>query len=356
MARWNKPGPRVAVNTWALQAPVTGVQRYLLELVPRLERHVETVQPRGPLHGLRGLAWEQAVLPLRLRGRLLWSPCTSGPLAVGAQVVTVHDLAPLDHPEWLTAKFAAWYRLLLPRLLRRARHVIAISEFTKQRLLAALGLAEEKITVVLHGVAPRFAPQPPAAVAAARAATGMPPGPYVLSLGTLEPRKNLSRLLEAWQLALPDLPPGLRLALAGGRGNPAFFRGPGLGDLPPRVQLLGHVPEDHLPGLYGGALAFAYLSLYEGWGFPPQEALACGTPVLTSNAASLPEVVGAAALTVDPADPGAIAAALIRLTSDAGLRARLSSAGRERARQFDWARTAEQTWRVLAAAAGPGAE
>lgn len=346
------PNAAIAVNTWALQSPVTGVQRYLLELLPHLPGPVQRVRPSHPLHGWRGLAWEQCVLPARTRGRLLWSPCSTGPLALRAQVVTVHDVAPLDHPEWLTAKFAAWYRFLLPRLARRARHLIAISEFTKRRLVATTGVNPAKVTVILHGIDARFSPQPPEAVAAVCHRHGLEPGKYWLSLGTLEPRKNLPRLLAAWSAALPDLDAGLQLALAGAAGNRNFFAAPGLPQLPARTRLLGHVPEGDLPGLYAGAMAFAYLSLYEGFGKPPLEALACGTPVLASNAASLPEVVGDAALTVDPADTGAITAALIRLAADPNLRARLSAAGRERALQFDWARSAAKTWRVLAAAAG----
>ncbi|HPU78519.1 MAG TPA: glycosyltransferase family 1 protein, partial [Thermosynergistes sp.] len=168
---------------------------------------------------------------------------------------------------------------------------------------------------------------------------------------TIEPRKNLQRLLEAWCVICQKLPQDVWLVVAGAKGRESIFRDASFNDLPPKVYMAGHVPDEHLPALYSGALFFAYVSLYEGFGFPPLEAMACGTPVLTSNVTSIPEVVGDAALMVDPYDVEAIADGIKRLVEDSSLRAELSRRGIARAKMFTWDKTAELTWKVLEEAA-----
>ncbi|WP_414041915.1 glycosyltransferase family 4 protein [Acidithiobacillus sp. M4-SHS-6] len=198
----------------------------------------------------------------------------------------------------------------------------------------------------------RFVPQDGAAIQHALRPLGLPTPHYLLSLGSLEPRKNLGRLLRAWEVIHRGLPDDVWLVVSGAKGKSLVFQDvPELRTLPPRVFLTGHVPDELLPSLYAGALAFAYLSVYEGFGLPPLEAMASGTPTLVGNRASLPEVVGDAAQQVDPFDIEAIADGIRRMVEDSSLRAALRQKGLERAKQFNWDKTAEQTWQVLVEAA-----
>lgn len=336
----------VAANVRVLDFPLTGVQRYTTELLARLAADVEPIKPTRPLEGIRGHLWEQAILPARLDGRLLWSPSNTGPLAVTRQVVTIHDAAPLDHPEWLNRRFAAWYRWLLPRLTRRVRRIIVPSEFTKSRLLDLTAVLPERVVVIPNGVDARFRPSPPDEIEATRAALGIPTPRYVLSLASLEPRKNLDALLRAWALLRDRTPDDLWLVVAGAPGKRLVFPDVPIGALPPRVHLTGRIDDRHLPALYSGALLFAYPSLYEGFGLPPLEAMACGAPVISSIRTSLPEVLGDAALLVEP-NPEAIAAAIERAVDNVPLRATLRVAGLARAAPFTWDRTTEQTAQIL---------
>jgi glycosyltransferase involved in cell wall biosynthesis len=164
----------------------------------------------------------------------------------------------------------------------------------------------------------------------------------------LEPRKNLTRLLAAWQRIQPRLD-GLSLVLVGAKGH--VFRDAGLAAPPPGVHLTSYLGDDVLPAVYGGAEAFVYPSVYEGFGLPLLEAMASGTPVVTSNVTALREVAGEAAFTVDPLDIESIAHGIERVATDAGLRTALSQKGLERARRFTWERAATETWQVLEAAA-----
>lgn len=343
--------PRLLINARTLTAELTGVQRYASELVARLPAElegwaVERAAPERPLDGVRGHAWEQFALPGRTRGALLWSPGNTGPLAVRRQVVTIHDAATLDHPEWFDRRFAAWYGWLLPRLGRGARAVLTVSEFSRRRLIAH-GIPEERISVVPPAADARFRPIPPDETAALRARLDLPER-YVLCVASLEPRKNLGGLFRAWSAA--SLPEDVRLVVAGGAGK--VFRDLGFEEAPRGVQLLGRVPDTDLPALYSGALAFAFPSLYEGFGLPPLEAMACGTPVVTAEAASLPEVVGNAAITADPHDVGGLARALERVVADEALRREMRVRGLLRARRFSWEEAARRTAAVLRAASG----
>ena len=337
----------VVVNTRTLAARPTGVQRYTLALLNQLGSRVRRLGPAKPRQGAIGHLWEQFVLPAKVGGELLWSPGTTGPLRVGKQVVTIHDLAPLDHPQWVKGRFGAWYRWLVPKLIRKVRHVIAVSEFTKERILAATGVGPKKITVVPNGVDERFAPKGHEEVQHLRRSLGIPSGRYILSLGTLAPRKNLPRLLQAWNAVQATLDEDIWLVVAGSTGERIIFPDMPLGSLPPRVRLTGYVSDDDLPSLYSGAIALVYPSLYEGFGLPVLEAMACGVPVITSNQSALADVAGQACILVDPHDCAAIADAIGRMVTDPVLRRELAQAGRPQAQPFTWQRTAEMTWQVL---------
>lgn len=336
----------IVVNGRFMVHCMTGMPRHAWELVHRLGDRLHVITPRRKLRGLLGHLWEQVVLPKYSRGRLLWSPGGTGPLAVSRQVVTIHDIASLEHPEWFTPTYAAWHNWLVPKLARRVLHIITVSYFSKQRLIDLVGVPPEKVTVIYNGVSSHFTPQPPTAIAAVRQTLGIPTPYYVLFLGTRDPRKNLVRVLEAWKLLTPTLSQEIWLVIAGGE-DPTVFRYSHLAELPTRVYITGYVKDEFLPALYSGALAFVFPSLYEGFGLPPLEAMACGTPVVGANTTSLAEVIGDAGILVDPYDSGAIASALQNLIEDASLRQNLRERGLARAKLFTWDHAAEQTWELL---------
>ena len=336
------------MNTRVLDADLTGIQRYTLELVSRFAGKVECISPASCFGGVKGHIWEQCILPVRLRGELLFSPANTGPLSISKQVVTIHDVVPIDRPEWFDLKKASLYRFLTPRLARSVAHVITISEFTKQRLLAHVPMDEKRVTVIPNGVDCKFRRHDGAELAQMRTTLGLGKRRYVLCVGTLEPRKNLPRLLKAWNRIVGTIADDIWLVLTGKQDNADLFaQVAGLDCLPPRVHLTGHVPDETLPSLYAGAMVFAFPSLYEGFGLPPLEAMASGVPVLTGNQTSLPEVVGNAGLMVDPYDVSAIAAGLLSLIEDGNYRTRLISHGLEHVSQFSWDVTADKTWSVL---------
>jgi len=344
----------IMMNVRVLQSPLTGMQRYVLELVKRFGDNVDPVSPQSSLSRAQGNAWEQFYLPFKLGNSVLFSPANTGPLTVSNQVVTIHDVAQLDRsyvPELnddIDSKAGAWYRFLTPRLVRRAAHIITISEFSKERILAHVKMDESRVTVIPNGVDTRFRPHAPDEAFEKLKGLDLPSRHYVLCVGSLEPRKNLARLLQAWTRIQANLPDDVWLLLTGKRANARVFANAAeLDALPPRVHLTGHVPDDVLPALYAGATVFVYPSVYEGFGLPPLEAMASGVPVLTGNRASLPEVVGNAGVMVDPYDVEAIAEGLKRLIEDDALRADLREKGLKRAVLFSWDKTAEQTLAIL---------
>ena len=342
----------VVINTRVLCAPVTGVQRYASELLTRWNGQVNPIAPDRAPHGFAGHAWEQFVLPARLNGRLLFSPSNTGPLCVENQVVTIHDMAPFDWPQGFSPRFVAWYRFLLPRLAKRAKQTITVSEFVKERIIHHTNVPPNRVTVIPNGVSPRFCPETISGLDAAIASLHLPSRHYILVVGSLEPRKNLARLFHAWARAWGRIPENLWLVVAGGSGSARVFARVQFESIPPRVFLADRVDDSKLPSLYAGALGLACVSLYEGFGLPLLEAMASGTPVLAGNGSSLPEVAGDAGILVDPEDEEDIAKGILTLVENSELRQALRRRGLLRARQFSWDETARRTWRVLQTSAG----
>ncbi|PYS77216.1 MAG: glycosyltransferase family 1 protein [Acidobacteria bacterium] len=291
-----------------------------------------------------------AELRRRPRPDILHVQYTAPPLAPCPVVVTIHDLSFEHLPE--TFKRRSWMqlRLTVRRTARRAAHVIAPSEFTRRDLIETYKLDPARVTAIPLAAAEHFRPVEDALeIERVRRLYGIR-GEYVLAVGSIQPRKNIARLVRAYsglrrERGRSNLP---QLVLVGRR---AWLYGEtlraveeeGLGD---SVVLTGYVSEGDLPALYTGALCFAYPSYFEGFGLPPLEAMRCGTPVLVGDRTSLPEVVGDAALTADPFDTGALARALARLIDDAALRAELRARGLKRASAFDWRDTARMTLQV----------
>ena len=333
---------------------VTGIQRYAHEISRRL-RAKEDVEfldlpVRCASNRVLSYLWEQIGLPLSLPGSgVLWSPTGSGPFAVGRQVVTFHDGVVLSHPEWFSKAYVLRRRLLLPLLLRRARKIITVSQFSKRHICTHAPVESGEVEVIYNGVNhDQFYPVSERRVKETRDQLDLPEH-YLLALGALEPRKNFGRLLRAWERAERQLSDECFLVLAG--GSVRVLKDVSLRTRSERVKVLGYVADEHLAPLYSGAAAFAYPSLLEGFGLPVLEAMACGTPVVTSNVTSLPEVAGEAAVLVDPFDVDAIAEGVTRVLEDRTLQEELRRKGLERAGQFTWERAAEETWRVLAEAA-----
>jgi len=271
------------------------------------------------------------------------------PVRRAKRVVSIYDLTLILFPEWHPAERLRRMAAGLCAAVAAADRIIVVSRSTKADLVRHLAVDPERVAVVPGGVDSSFRPLPRAEVEAVLAPLGLAYGAYLLFLGTLEPRKNIVRLLDAVMKAGSDVGP-LVLAGADGWGNDELR--PRIAELARRgrVRALGYVPETLRPMLLGGARAFLYPSLYEGFGLPPLEAMACGTPVITSDVSSLPEVVGDAALLIDPHDVDGLAGAIRRLWDDEALRQDLRARGLARARDFSWERTARLTLEVYAAA------
>lgn len=296
------------------------------------------------------IAWHRLSLPfpvswLGVRGDLYHAsdfvlPPTGGIPAL----VTVHDLSFLTVPQCADTGLRAYLSRVVPRSVRRAYHVLADSESTKRDLVRLLGVSPEKITVVYPGVEPRFRPvEDPTALAAVRFRYGLGDAPFVLGVGTLEPRKNWPALIRAWAQMRQAASLPHRLVIAGGKGwlYEDIFRTAEATGLRNEVIFPGFVADADLPALYSAAAVFAYPSLYEGFGLPVLEALACGTPVVCTDNSSLPEAAGDAALLVNAADTEALATALHRLLTDEPLRQTLRRRGLAHAQKFTWERSAQ---------------
>jgi glycosyltransferase involved in cell wall biosynthesis len=345
-----QPPRPITVNGRYRVHKVAGQQRYANELIRRMGDAVRVIEPAKPLRGARGHVWEQFTLPMSAGKDLLWSPCQAGPMFLRNQVVTFHDLFALENPEWFSVGYAWWYRQIIPPLARSAKRLIAVSAYTRRRLVSFLGIPEEKITVIHSGIGENFCSQPPHAIAAMAAKLGLPSLNYVLSVSSLEPRKNLPGILAAWSAAAPRIPGDCWLVLAGGKGSTEVFAKVELDRPAPRVHFTGYVDDALLPALYAGAKAFVYPSLAEGFGFPVLEAMSCGTPSLTANTSSLPEVAGDGALKVNPLSVAEIAEGIVAMVCSPSLRNELRGRGLRQSARFDWDRAAEKTLAVLRAA------
>jgi glycosyltransferase involved in cell wall biosynthesis len=323
---------KVAVDVTPLDLTRAGTARYLGSLLPRVEREATVERLRGFSAGKAGtlwldLAWYPHVLPHRAKGAdVLHCPTYRGPIRSSVPlVVTVHDLAVFRHPEAFPPWTRTYSRIVVPRVVRAARIVAAVSDFTAGELETVLRVPRERIRVVPNAAEAAFSEEGAAEM-----------GDYVLAVGTLEPRKNLARTIEAAQRL------GVELRVAGGRGwGGVEARGAG-------VRWEGEVGDDQLARLYRGALCVAYPSVYEGFGIPVLEAMACGAPVVTSRGGATEEVAGGAAVLVDPEDVSAIASGIEEAIAR---RVELRAAGIRRARDYSWDASAKLLLQAYEAAA-----
>lgn len=306
------------------------------------------------------LAYEYAALPLRAQRQgvdVLFSPGFTAPARRGyASVVNILDMQPEDMPENFTPLYHFVHTRLMRRAARSAAHVLTLSEHAKRRIVAVYDVPPERITVSHLAAEPvYFMRVAPDAIARVRQTYGIR-APYILSVATLHPHKNLDTLIDAFVALRRERVANLQLVLVGLRGNAAAalrekMRAAGIEGV---AVMTGWVPDADLPPLYQGAAAYVLPSRYEGFGIPVLEAMASGTPVVTTTAASLPEVAGDAALLVDPDDRAGLATAIRRVLDDASMRHELIGRGNERARQFTWRKTAEATLRAFYQATARG--
>ena len=342
---------RVGLELTVLELDRGGIarsaRRLADELAAREDVELVTFAQRGRVRGriARGLARELVWLPLVLprrarRARLdvLHCPSPLVPAAPTAMplVVTVHDVLAWAHPEWMSRENVLQHRLVLQRVLQRAAMVLTSSQFTRGELQERFGLTDERVAVAPLGVDPSFSPGP----------GGVPgiDGPYLLAVGTLQPRKDLETALTAFErCADAGVPHALVVAGARGWRDEATLARLRASSHAGRIHLLGHVDDAALVRALRGADALLFPSRHEGFGLPPLEAMACGTPVVAARATAVPEVVGDAAVLVEPGDADAFADAVLGLLGDAARRTALRERGLRRAAAFTWGRCAELT-------------
>jgi len=369
---------RVGINAVAMLSPLTGIGQYAYNLV----RELQDLRLSPWL--FYGASWSQELRAMTLPGmetaKTVFKRLVPKPYVVkrfllqqtfshgakrnrialyhepnfmsyrfaGPAVVTVHDLSWLRYPETHPPERVREMNRVMPVAMQNAAHVLVDSDFVKREVMAHYGLPESRITTTLLGVSTDFQPMTAAQCAVPLDRYRLQYGRYILAVATLEPRKNLSSLIAAFA-QLPDtLKRRYPLVIAGMRGWGDSVVTESLRNMIAKgeVRLVGYVPQADLPKLYAGARMFVYPSLYEGFGLPPLEAMACGVPVIASDRASLPEVVGNAGILTEPLDESRIAQHMRTLIEDDGLHAHLAKAGRMRARQFTWRKCAIETLAV----------
>jgi len=323
--------------------------------LPPLPERFELVEEDSPGYSvseLTGFAWRL------FRDRLDLFHATHyviPPLARARAVVTIHDIIHVLYPQFLPSRAALLYaRVMIRRALRRADRIITVSYNSKRDLVDYFGIAPARVEVIYNGVAGRFRSDLPRAERDRVAAKYGLPRPYLLFLGGEKPHKNVRNVLRAFAEArrARALPHALVLAGPMPKNRSRVEALIAALDLGQRVVRPGVVPEEDLPGLFAGAEAFLYPTLYEGFGLPVAEAMACGVPVLTSSTSALQEIAGGYAYLVDPMDVDAIARGIVDLATDPGRRAEFAELGRRRAADFSWDHAAEQTLKVYADALG----
>jgi glycosyltransferase involved in cell wall biosynthesis len=338
--------PPIIVNARFLTQPVTGVQRFAIEVSKRLKQKLPDIEFIAPPHIIhQELAaslqvvtygrfnshyWEQIELPVYLRKQgnpLLINLANTAPLFYRNQIVSVLDLSFLINPLWFSRSFAMYYSFVVPRIARNAKKIITISENSRNDIKSRLGIRHENIEVIYCSVSDAFREANTITIKPAEEK-------YILAVSSLDPRKNFVNLIKAFiQAGLPDV----KLVIVGSANK--VFADQGIKPLiqnNDKIIFTGYISDKELIGLYSNALLFLYPSLYEGFGIPPLEAMACGCPTIVSDIASLPEVCGDASYYIDPTNVDSIAQGIVTLVRDEKLRKEFTDKGYERVALFSW--------------------
>lgn len=365
---------RIAIDAHSIGAKLGGNESYAVNLIEGLARidevndytlYVTTAEAhdrfhqRWPNFKVRTTLPHTPLIriPLTLSAELRKHPVdvlhvqfTAPPFCPCPVVVSIHDLSFEHLPHTFHRRSRTQLRLTVRHSAKRAAHILTLSEHTRRDVIDTYGIDPARITAIPLAAPRHFSPvEDNRELQRVRHTYGID-GPYILSVGSIQPRKNLARLINAYASLRgknieAELP---KLVLVGKNAwlYDETMRALAQTGLRESVILTGYVPESDLPALYSGALCFIYPSYFEGFGLPPLEAMKCGAPVIVGNQTSLPEVVGDAALTVDPFDVASIEAAIEKLVNDSDLRQELSFKGRSRAETFDWRETARRTLQI----------
>jgi len=336
------------VNARFLTQQITGVQRFAIEIAKELKKNydkqIRFVVPNNILlHDLahelgakviginKGHLWEQIDLPLYLIANgspLLLNLANTAPLLYKHKIVTVYDLAFYRHPEWFSRSFATVYNFIIPRILNNARHIFTDSEFIRDEMHTVYGIAKEKIDVIYGAPADIFR------------SFDIAREPFVLAVGSIDPRKNLQPLIELFSQHSEH-----RLVIVGQKNK--VFASMRLEQVGDNIAFAGYVSDEELVELYNRASVFVYPSLYEGFGIPPLEAQACGCPVVCSNVASLPEVFGDSVIYCNPYDINDIREKIDLILSNQNLQNELRAKGFENIKRFSWKESAKKIVEVI---------
>lgn len=371
---------RIGIDAHAIGGRLTGNETYIKNLIPALARRDQKNQyvlfftqseaagdwrNRFPNFDVQLLRPETPylriplVLPARvwrLRLDLLHVQYTAPPLCPAPFVTTIHDLSFEHYPHFFTRRERFLFHYLIRNTARRARRVLTVSEYSRQDLIRTYGLEAERVVLTPNGVEAHFRPVPPSPERDALLLRYDIDRDYVLSVGNLQPRKNLTQLIRAYlKLREQDDKFDGKLVVVGQKAwlYHDIFREARHSRFGRDILFTGYVTDEVLPAIYSAARVFVYPSIFEGFGLPVLEAMACGAPVAMSHSSSLPEVAGGAAISFDPLDEEAVARSIARIWHDEALRARLRLAGPERAGHFSWDETARRTLEAYHSAVGP---
>lgn len=348
---------KIYINARFLTQKITGSQRFAIEISKQLKKinpSIKFATPKNIIHTdlaklleaeiigkNMGHVWEQIDLPLYLRSKgnpLLLNLVNTAPLFYKNQIVTIHDLSFLRNPDWFSKKFYYYYRFLIPKIAKNSLKIITVSEFSKKEIINLLNISEENIKVIYCAISKEFQD-------IIKIDSNNNYGNYILAVSSLDPRKNFERLLLAYnRLTLKDT----KLVIAGSKHKifvdvkiKNFIRNN------KNIILTGYVSDKVLVSLYRNAIVFVYPSIYEGFGLPPLEAMACGCPVVASNAASIPEVCCDAAYSVDPYNVDSIVEGIYKVLTDESLRQSLIQKGFERVKLFSWEKSAQKVIKII---------
>lgn len=337
----------IYLNSRSSELQYTGIERYASEIIKRISAdHVKTISPRRPTYGIPGLLWEQLVLPRQIgRNDILWSPGNLGPLSLANQVLTIHDLGPIDHPEWYDLKVSGLYRTILPRLINKVAHIITDSEFSKQRILAKYKTDRSKISVVYPGVEHTDDSTRQAWLEqSATRSTPAPDRPYILMYGSNNPRKNIKVVLDSMQ-ELNQIVPDLLLIVVGRLTT--LFKQDRPSSTTNNVKIIGYVDDEILADLYRNAAAFVYPSKYEGFGLPPLEAMRYGTVSVVSDIPVMREVYGNSVTYVDHNDVESVTNGIVAVITESDQRAQLRLNHKSILEKYSWDRSACGVYSIL---------